>query len=296
MPNVQDIERVKREGRFFSTSLKNRLWLKSYPVDHVDKSDVIPTIFVHGFSGSSFPFEKFFDYFKKHDKPVIIYDQRGHGFSGKIDNCDYRIELFCKDLKDLIDSFKLKKVNLVGHCFGGMVSLKFCKLYPEYVNSLVVIGTDAQPGHEIKNKLFHEILVESEILLRDRLKELYYHRDPGEVDYSKFLFEADWYIPRMLEDFEKTSVEVMYKALENILMLDLTDDAKEITVPTLIIHGKKDSVFSVKKAYLLKSLIKKSKLKVFSKANHVNIVIDKNSVLPKYIYSFLDRKGLFTSK
>lgn len=70
---------------------------------------------------------------------VIAYDRRGEGRS-----TDTSAKLTFKeafdDLNQLIKQYGLKKVNLIGHSFGGIVSTLFTNQYPEKVERLILVS------------------------------------------------------------------------------------------------------------------------------------------------------------
>ena len=51
----------------------------------------------------------------------------------------YEIDLFVRQLKDLLDALHLKQVNLVGLSMGGPITTSFIDQYPDYVNKQVLI-------------------------------------------------------------------------------------------------------------------------------------------------------------
>lgn len=70
---------------------------------------------------------------------VIAYDRRGEGRS--VDTAArFTFREAISDLNDLIDRYKLGRVNLIGHSFGGIVATYFSKQYPEKVDRLILAG------------------------------------------------------------------------------------------------------------------------------------------------------------
>jgi pimeloyl-ACP methyl ester carboxylesterase len=70
---------------------------------------------------------------------VVRYDQFGRGYSdrpaGAYDRAFYR-----RQLLDLINKLKLKKVHLVGHSFGGALAVDFAAHQGDRVKSMVLIA------------------------------------------------------------------------------------------------------------------------------------------------------------
>jgi pimeloyl-ACP methyl ester carboxylesterase len=111
---------------------------------------------------------------------VLRYDQYGRGFSSRPDIA-YDRELFCRQLKELLDSLKITEpVDIIGPSFGGAISVTFASKYPSRVKSLLlispalnVIGSDsplAGPFKLLRNKVFgtaaYKLLIKKKLIRR----------------------------------------------------------------------------------------------------------------------------------
>lgn len=81
----------------------------------------------------------------------IAPDLRGHGNSETGDG-DGRIEQFADDVLALIDHLDIEKVSLAGHSMGGYISLAFAEKYPERVENLIMVTSNARADDEEKHK------------------------------------------------------------------------------------------------------------------------------------------------
>jgi len=68
---------------------------------------------------------------------VIIPDQIGWGRSDK-PNLHYSFPMLAANTRALLDSLHIKEVVVVGHSMGGMLAVRFCLMYPDYVDKLVL--------------------------------------------------------------------------------------------------------------------------------------------------------------
>jgi proline iminopeptidase len=74
---------------------------------------------------------------------VIFYDQRGTGLSPRVDGKQLSLDSSLEDLDAVINHFsKGRKVNLIGHSWGGMLASSYIGRHPEKVSHLVL----AEPG------------------------------------------------------------------------------------------------------------------------------------------------------
>src|SRR5262245_10831271 len=71
---------------------------------------------------------------------VTLYDLRGHGGSEGPDS-GYTTRDLAGDLEALMDALGIASVHLVGHSFGGAVSLHFAALHPGRVRSLTLVDS-----------------------------------------------------------------------------------------------------------------------------------------------------------
>ena len=70
---------------------------------------------------------------------VIVYDRRGEGRS--IDTtATFTFREAFDDLNALLVQYELKKVTIIGHSFGGIVSTLYTEKYPEKVERLILLG------------------------------------------------------------------------------------------------------------------------------------------------------------
>jgi proline iminopeptidase len=71
---------------------------------------------------------------------TIIYDQRGTGRSKltKLDSTTVSMQLLVEDMESLRKHLKIKKWNILGQSFGGMLASYYATIYPNNINKLVL--------------------------------------------------------------------------------------------------------------------------------------------------------------
>jgi pimeloyl-ACP methyl ester carboxylesterase len=97
-----------------------------------------PVVLVHGFSTPYFIFDTTFEFLVNSGFRVLRYDLFGRGYSDR-PRVDYNIQLFVRQLKDLLDELGLKQVILVGLSMGGPITTSFVSEYPDHVSRQVLI-------------------------------------------------------------------------------------------------------------------------------------------------------------
>jgi pimeloyl-ACP methyl ester carboxylesterase len=79
-------------------------------------------------------------YFRKHlagPFRLVAWDLPGFGRSKPPKNGDYSLEKMAGDLEAVLNSCGDQPVILLGHSIGGMITLTFCRLFPEHLGSRV---------------------------------------------------------------------------------------------------------------------------------------------------------------
>jgi pimeloyl-ACP methyl ester carboxylesterase len=91
---------------------------------------------------------------------VIVWDLPGLGKSSRPNNHDYSVEKYARDLEAVIAISGDKPVILLGHSMGGMITLTFCRLFPEYLGSRVasLILVDTTYTNPLKTCIFNNLL------------------------------------------------------------------------------------------------------------------------------------------
>jgi len=103
-----------------------------------------PVVLTHGWGGTSTQWyylrRRLADRYR-----LIAWDLPGMGLSSSPKNKDYSVGKFADDLRTVLDEAGGRPAILVGHSIGGMVTIEFCKRYPDdmanRVAGSVLIGT-----------------------------------------------------------------------------------------------------------------------------------------------------------
>lgn len=198
-------------------------------------------------------------------------------------------------INSLVDTNKLKKVNLLGMSYGGMLALKYAVDFPDKVNRLVLVApllgyqymTARIRAFYTLISLVRKILPVQKIINRvtgdEKLFSRLYYLLTG-YDYDNDQNRKDYTsnrdnIKRM--DFDKCFD--MFAFLKNV---DLKTDAKNVKAKTLILSGGNDT-FVGTTPKLLETLIKDSKLMELN-VQHWGLV--NHTTIPQII-EFIKQEG-----
>lgn len=99
-----------------------------------------PIVLVHGATIPSWDFDPQFDALVSGGFRVLRYDMLGRGFSDR-PKVAYTRSLYLRQLRELLEQVGMHQpVTLVGHSFGGAISIAFAARYPKRVSKAVLIA------------------------------------------------------------------------------------------------------------------------------------------------------------
>ncbi len=247
--------------------------------------DRLTLVFSHGVSGSSsawIPYQKIFE--NKYN--LLFYDIRGHGKSKKYPHYqDYEIKNFVEDLHDLISYLHISKFILISNSFAGLVHLEYLKKYRENIIANVFTSPGVYLDKEFSAKIFRPVSK----ALTGIIGFLPFDPKPrGHVDYRNHQNSTDWDIKRNLADMRNTGLRAHFYTLRRTFISGSEYDLEKINVPTLILHGEKDSMVPIKNAIKMSKEIKNSEFVILPNTNH-NSVHNAVNKMSEAIENFIEK-------
>ncbi len=229
-----------------------------------------PVALVHGFSGPYFIFDTTFDFLTKSGVRVLRYDLFGRGFSDR-PNAESNIHLFVRQLRELIDAFGLKPVNLVGLSMGGAISAAFIDQYPDYVTRHVLI--DPTGGKRVELPPFIKAL-----------------KIPifGELAFGLFGtagmlkgIATDMFDQRIVEHFQQQyKIQMKFKGFKRSILSTIRNGMLEsfyetyvrvgkLRKPTLLFWGQQDKTVPFDHSEAIMQAIPRAEFHVIESCNHI---------------------------
>ncbi len=245
-------------------------------------------VFIHGAGGDLTAWNSEVNFFQDKGYSTLAIDLRGHGLSDRPSRLDdYHLDNFARDIKAVLDKEKVTDFVIIAHCFGGMVTMEFQKLYPNIAAKYILIDTTSKAPQRLKavRLLGSPILPIFNFLLQTRFLD---RTNFNHVDFDKFIGTGDLNVERIYSDISHTTFRSWLFTYQHIAQFDGREALKNINVPVLIIHGEDDKVFGIHKAVEINGLVDKSILDIIPQANHI-IVINNSDILSEKIYNFLDK-------
>ena len=202
-------------------------------------------IFLHGWGQNIEMMKPLADYFYKEYKIYII-DLPGHGKSSE-PTFAYHVDDFVDVIRKFIEKKKIKNFTLIGHSFGGKVSLLYQSKYHD-ADKLIMLACSFKK--EIEKLSFKTKMLK------------FAKKIPGLNKLEGF---AKKHIGS--EDYKNAS-GIMREVLVNAVNQDIREDVKNIQTDTLLIWGDQDKAVSIESAHELDELLPNSGLVVFPGCTH----------------------------
>jgi pimeloyl-ACP methyl ester carboxylesterase len=236
----------------------------------------ITLVFIHFYGGSLRTWGPVIEGLKG-DFRCVAYDQRGWGDSDK-SATSYRIEDLADDAQALIEELGLKRYAIVGHSMGGKAAQLLASHRPKGLEALILIAP-ATPTPQMMPEEF-----------RNAMAHFYDNREGAEMALSNIAFlPIDEPIREMLLEDMQNSAPLARKAWPQIAMLeDISEQVRNIDVPTLILAGESDPVDSLESIQLeIVKRISNTELIVIPHTGHLSPVEVPTQII-KAIVEFLN--------
>jgi pimeloyl-ACP methyl ester carboxylesterase/DNA-binding winged helix-turn-helix (wHTH) protein len=188
---------------------------------------------------------------------LVRYDERGCGLSDR-DVDDFSLDTWVGDLETVVDAAGLDRFPLLGISQGGPVAMIYAARHPERVSGLILYGTYA----------------EGEARLLVQLVRLGWgHDTPAfrQVFASQFMPEGTIEQWEAFDELQRmtTSPGNAVRFMETFQTVDVVDVARAVSVPTLVLHARRDARIPVAEGRRLAALIPGSRFVPLESPNHL---------------------------
>jgi len=213
-------------------------------------------LLLHGYSDSSFSFSRVMPLLPP-DVRVIAPDLRGHGHSSRPAN-GYRIGDFATDVITMMRVLNIPEAVIVGHSMGSFVAQAIADRAPDQTTSLVLIGSAPTANSAAVREL------------RTAVDTL---RDPADLGFVRAFQYGTIATPvptsfmdAAIANSRRMPVHVWKKTLRGLL--EFQPFAVRPPIRTLVLGGRRDSIFSVVEQSELARQFPDARLQLFEYAGH----------------------------
>jgi 3-oxoadipate enol-lactonase len=208
---------------------------------------------VHGIRGNRRNWRGQLEFFSDRFRAAAC-DMRGYG-----DSDDYEGPLefdqdFSADVLRVADHFRAAKMHLVGLSMGGRIARNFALRHPQRLKSLTLVSTN--PGFDAMSAQDQQRFAERRTRTPDLRKLLGRRANPAAHE-------------ELLDSAARVHQASFEKTLEASVAQDRAAPIEKIRVPTLVMAGEEDTVYSPGLARAMARRIPGAKLVMFAGTGHV---------------------------
>ncbi len=227
-----------------------------------------PVIVLHGGPGmSSCYFKNCFQFLEKNHQ-VVLYDQRGSGFSQIKPDLDYyTMDKLVAELDTIRgDILKSDRIILIGHSFGGLVAMNYAMAHEKRIERMVLVSP-SMPWTNFKTAIRPVTMI---------LKNGFPPFDPEKGDewflkifpsvFANSFYDAEGF--NLLEP-GYASLATYLSVRKSLGKYDFREQLAQLETKTLIAYGAADLATTNEKDQIkLSRCFKKSTLKKFNASGH----------------------------
>jgi proline iminopeptidase len=239
---------------------------------------------------------------------VIVYDRRGEGRS--LDkNAKYNFDQSISDLNNIFKLYSLQKAILIGHSFGGMLSIKYTEQFPEKVEAIALVGAPINLQASFKHIIFSCNKIYT---AKNDKTNLYYIKmlqtmDTTSIEYSTYCFlhamQNGFYTPKQMSKEAKTiytkfsTDSLLIKNAQQMTTeapkgfwqsdkyttLDFTKNLKTLKsngTKIAAFYGKEDGLYSLQQINELEKIVGNNNMLYLDNCSH-NFYIDQQNLFIK---------------
>src|SRR5580704_2338202 len=209
------------------------------------------------------------------NRRIIFYDQRGDGRSSPLEpgqSCNLADQI--ADLEALRAHLGFEKWDMLGHSWGGYLSMAYSARYPHHISHLMIVDS-AAPKWSDTLFLFSQIFPE----ITDRRAGYTFADEMGDKaasdagihDYLTMLFyspeKRDAFVAQMgAGAFHKDASEAV---MSDLPRFDLNPEIAKFKFPVLVVSGRYDTNVAPLVAYKIHRSIPGSRFVVFERSGHI---------------------------
>lgn len=263
-----------------------------------------PLLFIHGGPGLSH------DYFLPHVLPLsdhfklIFYDQRATGRSDiNVDTAQMTLKNFVADIEGIRKYFHIKKLNIVGHSWGGFLENLYAIKHKSRVRSLVYWDATPLSSH-LRDVMFNnqKAAVNKEDIsnsLKIMRTPEFKRGDPEEIErLYKAIFKPSVFVQRLVykmhfyfnSNYSKS--QYLLGFLNNSMKkFDYYSKLHKVKAPALIFQGANDPM-PIESSEELNRQLRNSELIILKNCGHFPFLEQPKEVFSKMreFYAKLDAK------
>jgi pimeloyl-ACP methyl ester carboxylesterase len=223
---------------------------------------------VHGYLSSLFSY-RLLTPLLEDDFTILIFDLPGFGKSEKSKTYKHSLDNYAVTLIQLLETFNMSKVNVVGHSMGGQIGLRAARLAPTMIERLIGLAPAGYMGPVKKSMRMATRIPAFPFFLRLYFKRYNVLNTFLEVTYDKTIVNKemmDGYIEPLKEKAFYNSLTRLIQDREGDLS---SEDVSQITQPILLLWGKEDRIVPLEIGERFAKDLPQATLKIYKETGHL---------------------------
>ncbi|WP_222129948.1 alpha/beta fold hydrolase [Bordetella genomosp. 13] len=250
--------------------------------------DAQPIVFHHGWPLSSDDWDAQMLFFVQQGYRVVAHDRRGHGRSEQVSE-GHDMDHYAADAAAVAEHLDLRNAVHIGHSTGGGEVARYVAKFGEpqgrvakaiLVSAVppLMLKTASNPGGlpiEVFDGFRSALAANRAQFFLDVPTGPFYGFNRDGAKASPGVIQ-NWWRQGMMG-----SAKAHYEGIKAFSETDQTEDLKQITVPTLVLHGDDDQVVPIgASAELSVKLLKNGTLKVYKGYSHGMLTVNADVINP----------------
>ncbi len=250
--------------------------------------DAQPIVFHHGWPLSSDDWDAQMLFFLLNGYRVIAHDRRGHGRSQQVSE-GHDLDHYAADASAVFEKLDLRNAVHIGHSTGGGEVARYVASFGEPQGRVakavlvaaippIMVKTEAYPGGlpiEVFDGFRSALAANRAQFFRDVPAGPFYgfNREGATVHEGVI---QNWWRQGMMG-----GAKAHYDGIKAFSETDQTEDLKNISVPTLVMHGDDDQIVPIAaSAEISVKLLKNGTLKVYKGFSHGMLTVNADVINP----------------
>ncbi|MCL4530297.1 MAG: alpha/beta hydrolase [Chloroflexi bacterium] len=225
---------------------------------------------VHGFSVPYFIWDPTFNALTSSGFRVLRYDLFGRGFSDR-PRTKYNLDLFIRQLHELLDKLGIQQVFVIGLSMGGAISSGFAVKYPERVLKLALIdpiGTQPMPLSWIYKAAIlpgvSELILElagTEKMVKAVASDFF---DPAHVE----MFQKQYRPQMQYRGFKRAILSTLRNKTVNGFP-EIYNQLGKLTMPVLLFWGRRDQTVPFEQSKSILAAVPRTEFHAIEDTGHI---------------------------
>jgi pimeloyl-ACP methyl ester carboxylesterase len=263
---------VKPLAEIHSSSADDLLHIADSTVHIEQAGEGDPVLLIHGFGASTYSWREVMPALAEKYRVVAI-DLYGFGWTERPDDWsrytrDGQVEL----ILDVMDALDIERAHLVGHSYGGSISMALAADHPDRVRSMVLVDAAAVDYPMNRRKWFAGVALFNFIYVRGlALRAGTVERVMGQAYYDDSLATNEL-VGAYLERLRVEGAAHGFRGLTRPLPADQRprDDIRyeDLDVPTLVLWGAQDQLITIEVGRYHTSLFPNARFVAIEGAGH----------------------------